>query len=171
MSQPHALNNFAIGSSRQPRTARTVLLRMAADQDRADRIRTLKTEHPEYTWQVIADRVGVSLRAAQSWQETGGIAYENAKKLAELWDEDLDYIMRGVRRGAGDLMGALNSETRDDRLERKLDALLAHFGLSLEEEPEETIERELEADDQSSSSPPGSSASGGRGRRKAGPGR
>jgi hypothetical protein len=76
---------------------------MAADQERADRIRALKQGHPELTWQAIAERVGVSLRAAQSWQETGGIAYENAKRLAALWGEDVDYIMRGERPETPDL--------------------------------------------------------------------
>jgi hypothetical protein len=122
MSQPIALNNFVPGSSRKPRNARTVLLRMAADQDRADRIRALKRDHPEYTWQAIADRVGVSLRAAQSWQEKGGIEYENAKKLAELWDEDLDYIMRGRRADTPDLMGIVDDDdNRLARIEEKLD--------------------------------------------------
>jgi hypothetical protein len=109
-SQLIAQKKFVVGSSRPARTPRTVLLRMARDQARADRIRALKQEHPEYTWAAIADYVGVSPRAAQSWQEKGGIAYENAKKLAELWGEDLDYIWRGPRGDTPDLMSTLAGE-------------------------------------------------------------
>jgi hypothetical protein len=99
---------------------------MAADQERADRIRALKKEHPETTWDAIGDYVGVSTRAAQAWQETGGITYENAKKLAELWDEDLGYIMRGVRADTPDLIGSLNGDRPQlDRIEAKLDELLS----------------------------------------------
>ena len=128
MNQPLALSNFVPGSSRKPRNARTVLLRMAADQDRADRIRALKKDHPEYTWQAIADRVGVSLRAAQSWQEKGGIEYENAKKLAALWDEDLDYIMRGRRGETPDLSNGSDNEADEvrARLER-IEAMVAEL--------------------------------------------
>jgi hypothetical protein len=99
---------------------------MAADQERADRIRALKKEHPETTWRAIGDHVGVSPRAAQAWQEKGGIAYDNAKKLAELWDEDVDYIWSGKREGTPDLMGSLNGD-RDqlDQLDRKLDEVLS----------------------------------------------
>lgn len=121
--QPHMQKNFAPGSSRSPRSARTLLLRMAADQDRADRIRALKKEHPETKWQAIADHIGVTQRAAQSWQETGAIAYDNAKKLAELWGEELDYIMRGVRRGEVDLMGSLDGDGASDPLAEQLTSL------------------------------------------------
>lgn len=73
---------------------------MAADQERADRIRLLKKENPQLKWRHIADHVGVELRSAQMWQETGAISYENAKKLAGLIDDperDVDWIMRGPR--------------------------------------------------------------------------
>lgn len=93
---------------------------MAADEDRADRIRALKKEHPEFTWQVIADRIGVSLRAAQSWQEKGGMEYENAKKLAKLWGEDVDYIWRGARPETPDLLAG----SQLDRIEAKLNEVL-----------------------------------------------
>lgn len=100
---------------------------MAADQDRASRIRELKEDHPELTWQAIADHVGVSMRAAQAWAEKGEIAYANAKKLAELFDDvDVDYIMRGPR-GSADLMGSLSTAELLPRLasmEKKIDELL-----------------------------------------------
>ncbi len=87
---------FITATSRRERTARTLLLRMAADRERAERIRQLKNAHPELRWQAIADHVGVTLRAAQAWAQKGEIAYDNAKRLADLFDGvDVDYIMRG----------------------------------------------------------------------------
>lgn len=75
--------------------ARTVLLRMAADQERADRIRALKQGRPDLTWRRIADHVGVTERSATDWQTKGGITYENAEKLAAIFEVEVDYIWRG----------------------------------------------------------------------------
>lgn len=69
---------------------------MAADQERADRVREIKRDNPGLRWKHIAEYVGVELRSAQMWQETGAISYENAKKLAELVDVSVDWIMRGT---------------------------------------------------------------------------
>jgi hypothetical protein len=68
---------------------------MAADQERADRIRALKLERPDLTWRRIADYVGVTERSATDWQKKGGIDYANAEKLATLFEVDVDYIWRG----------------------------------------------------------------------------
>ena len=70
---------------------------MAADQERADRIRALKQERPDLTWRRIADHVGVTERSATDWQRKGGMEYDNAKKLAELFEVDVDYIWRGTQ--------------------------------------------------------------------------
>lgn len=68
---------------------------MAADQERADRIRALKLARPDLTWRRIADYVGVTERSATDWQKKGGMEYDNAKKLAELFEVDVDYVWRG----------------------------------------------------------------------------
>lgn len=97
---------------------------MAADEARAERIRDLKNAHPELTWRRIAEHVGVSERAAVDWQKTGGISYENAGKLAELFPETtLDQIWRGE---TPHLMGQLSnngSAGADTDLERRLTAV------------------------------------------------
>jgi hypothetical protein len=82
-------------SLRRQHSPRTVLIRMAADQARADRIRALKEEHPELTWARIADDVGVKERSAIEWQSTGGISYDNAIKLARVFDVDTEWLFRG----------------------------------------------------------------------------
>jgi hypothetical protein len=84
---------------------------MAADEDRALRIRELKASRPDLTWRRIADAVGVSERAAVDWQKTGGIDYENAKALAKVFDADLDWLWRGDRPETPDVMGAMNGDT------------------------------------------------------------
>lgn len=68
---------------------------MAADQERADRIRALKQGRPDLTWRRIADHVGVTERSATDWQTKGGITYENAEKLAAIFEVEVDYIWRG----------------------------------------------------------------------------
>jgi hypothetical protein len=100
---------------------------MAADQERADRIRALKQDRPDLTWRRIADHVGVTERSATDWQSKGGISYENAGKLAALFEVDVDYIWRGPSQAdrapspfaaqdmQGDLAGIL------ERIEAQLD--------------------------------------------------
>lgn len=109
---------FANSALRQPRKARTVLLRMAKDQARADRIDQLKQERPDLTWEAIADYVGVTVRGAQAWREHGAISYDNAKKLAELFEVEVMFIMRG------DGYGPQATATQLDRIEQMLQDLL-----------------------------------------------
>lgn len=94
---------FRPDSLRRTGSPRTVLLRMAADQERAARIDALKATRPDLTWRQIADRVGVSERSAYNWKVTGGIDYENAKKLAKVFEVDVDFIWRGPAESAPDL--------------------------------------------------------------------
>ena len=107
MKQPPMKQNFKPGSLQRPRTARTVLLRMAADETRAERIRELYEEAKaidprRVTWRRLGDHVGVSERAAHAWSTTGGIDFEHVPKIAEFFAEyrpgvDTDYIWRGPR--------------------------------------------------------------------------
>src|SRR4051794_39483962 len=99
-SQDLTKGKFVPGSLRRPRSARTLLLRMAADDARAQRIRDTwlerKADDPKrYTWGRIASAVGTTERAAQDWQKTGGIDYDNAKKLAKYLGVDFDWLWRG----------------------------------------------------------------------------
>jgi hypothetical protein len=100
---------------------------MAADQERADRIRLLKRDNPQLKWRHIADHVGVELRSAQMWQETGAISYENAKKLAELVGDpahDVDWIMRGPRESERAPSPFAGQDALADRLDQ-MEALIA----------------------------------------------
>jgi hypothetical protein len=81
------------------RTPRNVRLRVAQDTNRAERIRQLKTAHPELTWSYIADQIGVRERSAIAWQKTGGISAKNAEKLAELFGVSYDFLWFGKEKG------------------------------------------------------------------------
>jgi len=96
---------------------------MAADEERAARIRALKRDK-HLKWQHIADSVGVRLRSAQMWAETGSISYDNAKKLAALADVDPDWIMRGTETETPDPFPDSSLEERVDRMEERLTGLI-----------------------------------------------
>lgn len=92
---------------------------MAADQERADRIRALKQERPDLTWRRIAEYVGVTERSATDWQRKGGMDFDNAKKLAALFEVDVDYIWRGTETNTPSPFAGQDELTdRLDRLEQ-----------------------------------------------------
>ncbi|MFL5350229.1 MAG: helix-turn-helix domain-containing protein [Hyalangium sp.] len=103
---------FRNASLREHEAMRTVLARMADDQARAERITALKAERPDLTWEDIADRVGVKERSVHNWRSTGGMKYENAEKLAEVFGVSVDYIWRGGESPGEtpDIMGSMNGE-------------------------------------------------------------
>jgi hypothetical protein len=138
------------------RSTRSLILRMAADAERAERIRGLKDQRPDLTWARIADAVGVTERSAHGWRKTGAMSYEHAKKLATFLDIDLDWLWRGPHE-TPDLMGAISPAGQLDRLEGKIDQLLA---LALEQELKDAASRV--------SQPSVGTAAGGRGRRRKG---
>ena len=115
------------GSLPAQRRARSVLLAMAADQERANRIRALKEAHPDVKWREIADFVGVSERSAIAWGSTGAIAHGNAARLTEFFQGlgstiDDDFIWRGPRVPAPDLMAQFGpGDSVEDKLTRLLD--------------------------------------------------
>lgn len=65
-----------------------------ADLERGERIKELR-EELHLTQPTVAERVGVTLRAYQEWEAGGGIAWENAKRLARVLGVTPDYIMSG----------------------------------------------------------------------------
>ncbi len=121
MSQVIMKNTNRRASLRGMKPAHTVLMRMAVDEARAERIRDLRVEH-NLKWREIAAYCGV----------TGAISQANAQKLTELFRahgaqvED-DYVWRGTRPTTPDLMTKLNGLTQLDRVEAKLDLLLKHL--------------------------------------------
>lgn len=129
MNQPLKKNRFNRASLRGSGSAHTVLLRMAADEARAERVRQLyadrKAEDPRFTWRKIADHVGVSERAAHAWGKTGGIDPENLKKLAEILNTSEDYIWRGRRVETPDMVAVMNGDSagRLAAIEQRLDQL------------------------------------------------
>lgn len=109
------------------KATRSVLLRMAADEDRAERIRELKERRPDLTWGRIASAIPVSERSTYDWRRTGAISHEHAIELARVFDVDPDWLWSGRDPDAPspDLMGTLSRATQLDRIEAKLDQLQA----------------------------------------------
>lgn len=107
MKQPLPQRNFSPASLRHHRSAHTVLLRMAADAERAARIRALKESRPDLTWPKIAEACHVSPRSVALWAQKGTISYENTKPLAELFGVDRDVLWAGPHESP-DVMGNLN---------------------------------------------------------------
>lgn len=78
----------------------------------------------------------VTIRGYQDWERTGGIKFENAVLLAQLYSVDPDWLFFGPNRGVAsetpDLSAMLNGSRRDDvevlerlaQIEAKLDRLL-----------------------------------------------
>lgn len=139
ITKPHgAKKSFVPGTSRGPRSARTLLLQMAMEEERQKeigaRIKELR-EGRRLTQPVVADRVGVTLRAYQAWEAGGGIAWQNLGRLAEVLGVDEDHVLYGppeerVVAGGSQL----------DRIEAKLDELLSRLPASAG--PAEVLEAE-----------------------------
>lgn len=94
---------------------------MAADQERADRIRQVRQDK-HLRWKQIAAYVGVEMRSAQMWQETGAISWDNAVKFAELAGVDAHWLMSGAETSTPDLFAVSNGSV-EDRLEQLADQL------------------------------------------------
>jgi hypothetical protein len=114
------------------RTPRNVRLRVAQDTNRAERIRQLKTAHPELTWSYIADQIGVRERSAIAWQKTGGISAKNAEKLAELFGVSYDFLWFGKEKGpTPDLLAGVSRidqvDAVRDEFRGKVDAIVAQL--------------------------------------------
>lgn len=140
-------------SLRTSRSAHTVLLRMAADERRAERIRRLREAH-SVKWRELAAYVGVSERSAHAWGATGAIAQENAAKVSQFFRErgediDADYIWRGEQPTTPNLMAVLNgdqTQTQLDRIEAQLARLQDSLDLVesyLEQQASEAVRRRV----------------------------
>jgi hypothetical protein len=115
-------------SLRRRRDAHTVLIRMARDEARAERIRGLKGRYPDGdpSWAQIAQYVGVAERSAVAWQQTGEISRTNAIKLAQFFQEkgeriDDDYVWSGPKPDTPNLLEVLNGD--GDRLDEAIGQL------------------------------------------------
>ena len=106
------------GTSTQQRKARNLLLHMAQDKARALRIKDLKDSRPDLTWEDIAHACDVTPRAAQSWGTTGSIKFENARKLADVFNVTVEYIWSGKdHHDTPDLMGTLAADGAARRIQ------------------------------------------------------
>jgi transcriptional regulator with XRE-family HTH domain len=126
---------FRKNSLRLQRCAPTLRVLMASRDPKLEgqggRIRQLR-KHKRVSQEAVAQAVGVTLRAYQSWERgEGEIRHDNLRRLAEHFAVSEDYIEYG--RNTGRAESAVISETLDIgaellarliRVEEKLDRLL-----------------------------------------------
>lgn len=146
-SQPSRKKNLMATSLKRARSPRTVLLRMAADAERAQRLKTIKDERPDLTWPQVADAVGVSERSVAAWAKDGQMSYGNAKKLALFLGVELDWLWRGPQPESPDLMSALGAQGSVERLEERLERIENALDELLAQASEQEIEEEASPDD------------------------
>lgn len=105
------------------------------------RIKWLRDNSAE-TSRTIAGHCDVSVEAVRNWLAGKGIAYDNAVKVADLFEIDVDWIWRGrgrgpdAARGQGPLLNVLDGDgveelepTQLDRIEHRLKAIMDHLGI------------------------------------------
>ena len=100
-----------------------------------ERIRGLRSDSEE-TNRSIADYCGVGERTVAGWVAGDGISYKNAKKVAELFQIDIDWLWRGREKPEGSPLDALSAPVSDahfDRLEKAVADVLANQIRILEE--------------------------------------
>lgn len=136
----------------RPKTQR--VLRHLMDQQQAveigERIRSLRENSAE-TNRSISDYCDVGERSVAAWVAGDGISYKNAKKVAELFEVDIDWLWRGREKPQGSPLDALSgpasatdlAELRErlDRIEQALGLLLAESGLDQVAPPSEQERR------------------------------
>jgi transcriptional regulator with XRE-family HTH domain len=120
----------------RPRT--TKVLRHLMEKQQAveigERIRGLRSDSSE-TNRSIADHCEVGERTVAGWIAGDGISYKNAKKVAALFDVDIDWLWRGREKPTtGSPLDALSAPTSDlaerlEWIEGALQLLLADRGL------------------------------------------
>lgn len=97
--------------------------------DIAERLRRLRDDSEE-TNRSVADFVGVGERTVAGWlspTNPAGISYKNAKKVAELFEADVDWLWRGKAKGdTPDLLGDLSAPVSErlEVLEQNVEKLL-----------------------------------------------
>lgn len=112
------------------RSGRTLALLMNQQQklEIGQRIKQLRDDSAE-TNRSIAAYTGKSTEAVRNWIQGKGILYDNAEKVAELFEVDIDWLWRGREKEdtpdpfGGAVLSAEDVE-RLKRIEEKLDRLL-----------------------------------------------
>lgn len=107
-----------------------------------ERIRELRNNSEE-TNGSVADYCNVRERTVAGWVAGEGISYKNAKRVAELFQVDIDWLWRGRRSSPLDALSAPVSQAElDERLgwiESALEALLSDRGVEHAAPPSERV--------------------------------
>ena len=132
--------NFRKPSLSVPERRHSLLLAMAADlerhQEQAERLKQLRLQKERrigkrISQETAAFEIGVSARTYRTWEGTGAtIGFENLKAAAEYFDTTTAYIEYGQheQEPTPDILRHSNA-SQLDRIEQKLDEVLAHLGV------------------------------------------
>lgn len=106
-------------------------MEMERQREVGERIKELRGPRPQPH---VADQVGVTLRAYQAWEAgESGLAWANLRKLAEFFGVSENYLLYGSEEPAG-------PSDQLQRIEEKLDRLLAQWAVRETEEADELDE-------------------------------
>ena len=114
----------------RPRTRKVLRHLMEKQQavEIGERIRGLRGDSEE-TNRSIADYCEVGERTVAGWVAGDGISYKNAKKVAELFQVDIDWLWRGREKPSGSPLDALSEQAsgaRISQLEKAVGDVLAN---------------------------------------------
>lgn len=109
------MKNLTRTSLSAPRSATTLRLKFLMDEQQrieiGQRLKELRENSPQ-TNRSVGDAVGVTERTVAEWAAgRQGMTYDNAKKVAELFGVDLDWLWRGDKE-TPDVMKALSPNGR-----------------------------------------------------------
>lgn len=147
-----AKNYYVPGASRGTRSVATLRAQME-DLARGERIKTLRTDRhlsQPAVVDLLEKKAGarvVTLRGYQAWEAGGGIRWENAKVLADVFGVEPEYVMAGDgERGPVPDLSLIHGDGDDSQLaeiDRKLDLIIAFLGIEEAASQPETIQDRL----------------------------
>ena len=125
------MKNLTRTSLSATRSATTLRLKFLMDEQQrieiGARLKDLRANSP-HTNRSVGDAVGVTERTVAEWAAgRQGMTYDNAKKVAELFDVDLDWLWRGDKGETPDLMGTLSQNGSAADLKADVDRLLSEL--------------------------------------------
>lgn len=125
--------NFVPGASRAPRSITTLRAQME-DLARGERIKALRNARrltQPAVVELLRQKAGapvVTLRGYQAWESGGGIRWDNAKVLADVFDVDPEYVMSGRETADTPDLSLMQGTAREEQL----DGVSAEFSVRVD---------------------------------------
>jgi transcriptional regulator with XRE-family HTH domain len=107
-----------------------------ADYARAERLRELRAA-THMSRENVANEIGVTTKTLYEWENGGKIRWENAQKLAAFYTDKLSVTVTAEELVSRELIEPttpVGGVSQLDRIEAKLDAIIAHFKIDIDTE-------------------------------------